>query len=695
MNNLSRYTFYLQAIMDVLAFILSYFIAIPIKEALRVGIRVPSYDPYINLLFVVIIGYTITAVLFLVKEDANHKTFREQILSAMRSVMIPFLILTVYLYGTKSGAMYSRIFVVIYAVLSFFMILILRGLMVRWILPLFANSKSAEKVLVIGSRRDIDAALKKMKSSKDWRMQVSGVAILDEEMEPDEYIEHKKVVSGRRNLFHNINTLEVDSILLVNTILGKEEEDLIQKLTDVGKTVYVDVREFNALPESNKYVDKVAGRMVVSFTPLIRMPLRHSFFKRLFDIFMSLLLLPLYFVVWLLSVIFSGFGTSGPAVIRLIRIGKNGRRFYKRKFRVQRMDGEERVKAGKSPYTVWGRFLKFTHLNGLPEVINVLGGDMSFCGPHAPTLRRYLKYSTERRKNLCILPGVVGRWSTSTDEDYIIRRERAYIANWSIGKDLLIYFEMFLRYISGSSTRKYGQKEFEEEAAVINDYITDHTPMAYDHSAYTAKNGPGEYAYRFIKRLVDIVLSLIGIILLSPLLLILSIAVMADDGGAPIYQQERIGLHGKKIYINKFRSMRQDAGDLKKLLTPEQLEQYRTEFKIDNDPRITKVGSFIRKTSLDELPQMFNILGGSLSIIGPRPIVEKETEIYGKDIAKFLSVKPGLTGYWQAYARNNATYESGERQAMEMYYVDHHSIWLDIKIFFKTIVSVAKREGAK
>ena len=103
----------------------------------------------------------------------------------------------------------------------------------------------------------------------------------------------------------------------------------------------------------------------------------------------------------------------------------------------------------------------------------------------------------------------------------------------------------------------------------------------------------------------------------------------------------------------------------------------------------------MRKTSVDELPQMINIFIGDLSIIGPRPIVEKETEVYGKDIAKFVSVKPGLTGYWQAYARNNATYESGERQAMEMYYVDHRSLLLDIKIFFKTIVSVLKREGAQ
>ena len=140
-----------------------------------------------------------------------------------------------------------------------------------------------------------------------------------------------------------------------------------------------------------------------------------------------------------------------------------------------------------------------------------------------------------------------------------------------------------------------------------------------------------------------------------------------------------------------------DAGNLEDLLTPEQLEQYRKEFKIDEDPRITPIGNFIRKTSLDELPQFFNILFGDMSLIGPRPLVEKEVqEKYTEEQqAKLLSATPGVTGYWQAYARNNATYETGERQQMEMYYIEHQSLWLDIKIFFKTFISVIQKEGAK
>ena len=154
--------------------------------------------------------------------------------------------------------------------------------------------------------------------------------------------------------------------------------------------------------------------------------------------------------------------------------------------------------------------------------------------------------------------------------------------------------------------------------------------------------------------------------------------------------KEAIKVRGARVH-----NLKNIDVDIEKILTPEQLLQYRTEFKIDNDPRITKVGNFLRKSSLDELPQLINILKGDISIVGPRPIVEREIVIYGKDTAKLLSVQPGLTGYWQAYARNNATYESGERQKMEMYYVEHQSLWLDIKIIFKTFSSVLKGSGAQ
>ena len=235
---------------------------------------------------------------------------------------------------------------------------------------------------------------------------------------------------------------------------------------------------------------------------------------------------------------------------------------------------------------------------------------------------------------------------------------------------------------------------YKDEELVLAEIETTEQPLVYKHN-YVAATGLKRSVYHFIKRVIDIVCSLMGLLVLSPVFLIIALLVKWEDGGNIFYGHLRIGHEGKKIRVYKFRSMKMNVGNLEKILTPEQLEQYKREFKIDNDPRITKIGNFIRKTSIDELPQLLNILKGDISIVGPRPIVEKETEVYGDEIAKFLSVKPGLTGYWQAYARNNATYESGERQKMEMYYVDNNSLWLDIKILFKTVESVLKKEGAQ
>lgn len=200
----------------------------------------------------------------------------------------------------------------------------------------------------------------------------------------------------------------------------------------------------------------------------------------------------------------------------------------------------------------------------------------------------------------------------------------------------------------------------------------------------------------FIKRLFDFLASLAALILLSPLMLILAILVYLDDPGKVFYGHLRIGKNGKPFKVWKFRSMYMNADKMIDLLTPEQAKQYYTEFKIDNDPRITKIGNFLRKTSLDELPQLFNVLCNDMSLVGPRPLIESKIQTYYADMYDtLLAVKPGVTGYWQAYARNNATYQSGERQKMEMYYVHNASLWLDIKILFKTIGSVLKKQGAQ
>lgn len=203
--------------------------------------------------------------------------------------------------------------------------------------------------------------------------------------------------------------------------------------------------------------------------------------------------------------------------------------------------------------------------------------------------------------------------------------------------------------------------------------------------------------YKFTKRIIDIIGSIIGILILIPTTLIIYLArkVLKEDKGPLFYEQLRYGKNGKVFRLYKFRSMCIGADKkLKEYLenNDEAREEFEKTHKLQNDPRITKIGNFLRKSSLDELPQMINILKGDMSFVGPRPVVEKEVEEYGTNKDKFLSVRPGLTGYWQVNGRSNTTYE--ERMKMELYYVNNCSLWLDIKIFFKTFITVFKKEGA-
>lgn len=198
--------------------------------------------------------------------------------------------------------------------------------------------------------------------------------------------------------------------------------------------------------------------------------------------------------------------------------------------------------------------------------------------------------------------------------------------------------------------------------------------------------------YIKIKRVIDVILASIALILLSPVFAIIAIAIKIDSKGPVFFAHKRIGKNGNIIKLYKFRSMVINAEELIKLFTPEQMKEYKANYKLTNDPRITKVGKFLRKTSLDELPQLINIINGDLSIIGPRPVVADELEKYGVNKDKFLSVTPGLTGYWAANGRSNTTYE--QRMEMELYYIDNLSLKMDIKVFFKTILSVVKKEGA-
>lgn len=198
----------------------------------------------------------------------------------------------------------------------------------------------------------------------------------------------------------------------------------------------------------------------------------------------------------------------------------------------------------------------------------------------------------------------------------------------------------------------------------------------------------------FLKRAIDLFSSILGMVLLAPLFLVLFILVKMDSEGSAIFKQNRIGKDGKLFHIYKFRSMISGAEERLKSEPILYKKYIENNYKLepDEDPRITSLGRFLRKTSLDEIPQLLNVFKGDMSLVGPRPIVEDELKEYEDRVADFLSVKPGVTGYWQVSGRSSIGYP--ERVNVELYYVYNQSITLDIKIILKTVITVFRRDGA-
>lgn len=192
------------------------------------------------------------------------------------------------------------------------------------------------------------------------------------------------------------------------------------------------------------------------------------------------------------------------------------------------------------------------------------------------------------------------------------------------------------------------------------------------------------YRYHVIKRGFDVVFSACAAVACAIPTLIVCGLIWLDEPGVPIYKQRRVGRYGVPLDIYKLRTMVVGADDVDKHLTPEQIRQWRAEHKVDDDPRITTIGKFLRKTSLDEIPQFWNVLTGEMSVMGPRPVEPDELEAYDDSVVEFLSVTPGITGWWQTISRNDAKYEDGERQSLELFYVRNRSMKIDIKVFFET-----------
>lgn len=208
------------------------------------------------------------------------------------------------------------------------------------------------------------------------------------------------------------------------------------------------------------------------------------------------------------------------------------------------------------------------------------------------------------------------------------------------------------------------------------------------------KNNLERFTAQVVKRIFDIVVSSFFLVILSPLFIYISIKV-SRDGGSPFYGHERVGKNRKLFKCYKFRSMIKNSKEvLDELLAanPEAKAEWENDFKLKNDPRITPIGHFLRKTSLDELPQLWNVLKGEMSLVGPRPVVEEELLRYGNNANYYLMAKPGVTGLWQVSGRNDIDYAT--RVYLDSWYIKNWSLWYDIAIMFKTINVVLKRDGA-
>jgi undecaprenyl phosphate N,N'-diacetylbacillosamine 1-phosphate transferase len=186
----------------------------------------------------------------------------------------------------------------------------------------------------------------------------------------------------------------------------------------------------------------------------------------------------------------------------------------------------------------------------------------------------------------------------------------------------------------------------------------------------------------FIKRIFDLIIAIVALPIWLIILVIVGAVIYFQDKGSIFYNAPRLGKDGKVFKMYKFRSMKMNAPDLR--------NEDGSTFNAEDDPRLTSIGKFIRKTSLDETPQLLNIIKGDMSIIGPRPDLPEHRDLYEGNEERKLEIRPGVTGYNQAYFRNTVPWK--ERIQNDVYYIDHLSCWLDIKIFFKTAISVLKRE---
>lgn len=619
--------------MDIFLFVASYVFAYLIRfRYMSDGIVNVDYG---ILLSVIVLLYT--GIIAFVKWQHYLKPINNAgyIYLIFKTHIYLFFCLFAFLFAFKSNIDLSRLHILISLITSFLLCSTMGVGFRRYLFSLVKRSDSGEKVILICNKADMKEILSNMSAKENWYYQVSGVAILDAES-GDKYIQNIPVISYRDDLLHHVLKAETDAVFVYgDSDCTEQNRDVIEGLISAGITTYMYISEAR-YAEGDGYAERIGAYPVWTYSR--KQNIKLYIVKRAADIVVGAIGSAFYLATWLPIALLVRLCSKGPVLVPYIKVGRNGKRFRLLKYRT--LGGEK----GESQ-NLAGKILVHTKLENLPMFLLLLHGELSLFGKRALSLQEFLDCDANQRKNMGTKPGLIQTWFCDDEYD---REQEIYIEDWWLNK----------------------------------------CPVEI-----VDKPAEKKCLYHILKRFMDIVISLVGIVLLCPVYIVILLAVFLFDGHSPIYAQMRVGKHGRKINIYKFRTMHHLAGDLERLLTPEQLDRYKREYKLDDDPRVTKIGNILRKTSLDELPQLFNVLKGDISLVGPRPVVEAELVYYGNQVSKLLSVKPGLTGYWQAYRRNLAKYESGERQEMELSYVDRESLWFDIKIVVKTVATVISGKG--
>ena len=448
-----------------------------------------------------------------------------------------------------------------------------------------------------------------------------------------------------------------------------------------------------AIPFDAKTLHKnFAKRILVKIKQLLI-----AFFKRIFEILVSfvglILLVPLTIVVGIKNAINKDYG---PIFYTQDRIGKNGKVFKMYKFRTMDKNADEELtkilntdenrkeefnkykKLYNDPrVTKAGYFLRRTGLDELPQMLNILKGQMSLVGPRPyrpeeqEDMGKYYSYIIQHKPGITGISQISGRARVEFADRLDMDLRYHYRKNFLL--DLKVLLITMLVTLKRKDT-------YSDVGVQVNDLANDIV----------------KGITLFIKRCIDICGGLVGVILLLPITFVVKVAnILNKDNGPVFYTQDRIGKNGKLFKIYKYRTMVQDA-DKKLFEYLQQNEEARIEYKknkkLKDDPRITKFGEFLRKTSIDELPQLINVLKGDMSIVGPRPYLPREQEDMGNYYNKIIETKPGITGLWQVSGRSNTTFE--ERMKFDLKYNNEFSVSKDIEILLKTVVTVIKREGA-